>query len=630
MSDLLGTGANSLLAFQRALTTTSHNIANLNTEGYSRQRVNLQALPPTYHRNGYVGNGVRVTGVERLSEQFATSRIMQTTSSHSQQETHLKLSSRIDSLVSDQSLSLTPAINSFFNSLQDVNANPTSLASREVLLTHSDNIASRFRSMQLQLDSTQTEVNQNMSAAVSEINELASGIAELNDRIGSNGYNLFGTEPNDLLDQRDLLLTRLSEQVDINTLEQDDGAVNVFMGNGVALVVGLQSRTLRTSINPIDSDRLQVELSQGTDWLDISGRLHGGAIGGLMEFESQTLTPAMNRLGQLALNLSNMLNEQHALGIDLNGDQGNDLFTLNEPVAVSSEKNTGTASINAVFSNVDLVQASEYSVRYTGSDYVITRRSDGEETASALPLTLDGMDISIIGSANAGDTFRISPTRRSAAAIESLVRDPKQIALSSPLRSMSQISNLSDASIGQVNITDINDPGFQAPIDIIFVSESAFNIVDATSGTVLSSNVAYSATTPVQFNGWSANITGSPSSGDIFNVVPNNTAQGNNANGLAIANIQSATTADGTSTLNDNYSSMVSRIGAQTRSLQTRTEALNNVRLDSIERMQAVSGVNLDEEAINLTRYEQAYQASAQIIATADTLFQTLLGVVAR
>ena len=630
MSNLLSNGSNSLLAFQRALTTTSHNISNVNTDGYSRQRVELQAAVPERHRNGFIGNGVRVSNVERLSDQFATSRVLQSTSVHEQHNTHHILATRLDNLVADNSLSLTPAFNDFFSSVQDANANPSSAASRGVLVSNASHLASRFQSLQNQLDNAQLEVNERTVAAVTDINELANGIAELNERITSIRGNPQSALPNDILDQRDLLLSRLAAQVDINTLEQENGAVNVYTGNGIGLVVDNQSQALRTSRGSATTERLQIEYSHGNTWINVTNRLQGGALGGLKDFENQTLIPGMNQLGQLALSFGNAVNQQHALGIDLNGNPGLDLFSVSDPTTVSSTNNTGNADVSATFADISLIQASEYSLRFTGSDYVVTRLADGEQTIGALPISLDGMDISITGTPVAGDTFTLSPTRRAAASFESLITDTESLALSSPIRTTTDLGNLSNARIADPTITNINDPQFGTAIDMVFVSDSAFNIVDAATGAVLANNVAYSSTVPIQYNGWEVTITGNPVTGDKFSALPNATARGNNSNGIAIANIQSANTINGVSTFNDAYASMVSRIGGQTRTLQTRSDALNNIRLDSIERQQSVSGVNLDEEAINLTRYEQAYQASAQVIATADTLFQTILGALRR
>ncbi|MBX2838327.1 MAG: flagellar hook-associated protein FlgK [Gammaproteobacteria bacterium] len=630
MTDLLNNGSNSLLAFQRALTTTSHNISNVNTEGYSRQRLELETIDPTLSNNRYVGSGVRAVGVERIHDQFAMAQILQSTSAHSQHSTHHAMASRIDNMVANDALSLTPVLNEFFNAIQDANSNPNSSASREVLVGTTKDVSSRIRALQLELDNTQEEVNQRTSLAVNEVNQLAADIASLNQQILSTGSSRFGNEPNDLLDRRDALLNQLSEYVDITRLDEDNGSVSVFMGNGVGLIVGTSVGELRTSANPLSSDLLKIEISQGQSWQNITTRLSGGSIGGLLEFENQTLKPSMNQLGLIALQFSHSMNTQHAQGIDSNGNAGTDLFSVSLPNVMADDQNTGTATLSSSFIDIPQVQATEYDIRFTGTDFTITRLSDQSTTNSGMPLSIDGMQLSITGTPAVGDTFRVSPVRRTAATMQSEINDANNLALSSPLRASGSIGNQSNAKIVMPTVNDIDNPALQDEITIQFSSDTSYDLIDSTSGAVLSAGIAYADGDAINFNGWQVSLDGSPTTGDEFSVLPNTTANGNNGNGLAMAALQLSPEMTGNATFNEGYSALVSRIGGQTRTLETRTAALDNIRLDAVERLQSVAGVNLDEEAINLTRFQQAYQASAQIISTADTLFQTLLGAVSR
>lgn len=630
MTDLLNNGSNSLLAFQRALSTTSHNIANVNTEGYSRQRLQLETVNPTKSGNGFVGNGVRAVGVERLNDQFAMTQILQSTSAHSQHNIHHTMASRIDNLVANDALSLTPVLNAFFNAIHDANSNPNASATREVLIGSTKDVSSRIRALQLHLDNIQEEVNQRTSLAVSEVNQLAGDIADLNQQILASGSSRVGNEPNDLLDKRDTLLNQLSEYVDITRFDQSDGSVNVFMGNGVGLVVGTAVSELRTTANPLSSDLLKIEISQGQSWQNITSRLSGGSIGGLLEFENQTLKPSMNQLGLIALQFSHSMNTQHAQGIDSTGNAGTDLFSVSAPTVMADDQNVGNATLSSAFVDIPAVQATEYDVRFNGTDFTITRLSDQSAINSGIPLSIDGMQLSVSGSPQSGDTFRISPVRRAAASVQSEISDANKLALSNPLRASGNTGNLSDTTIGMPTVSDIDNTALRDEVTIQFSSDSSYDLIDSESGALLSSGIAYAAGDAISFNGWQVNLDGSPTTGDEFTVLPNTTANGNNGNGLAMAALQLSPEMTGNATFNEGYSALVSRIGGQTRTLETRTTALDGIRMDAIERQQSVSGVNLDEEAINLTRYEQAYQASAQIISTADTLFQTLLGVVSR
>jgi flagellar hook-associated protein 1 FlgK len=635
MTDLLRNGTNSLAAFQRALATTSHNIANVNTEGYSRQRVELSSVEPTrvlngFIGNGFIGNGVRTDDITRLHDQFAMTQVLHSTSAHAQHDTHLMLASRIDNLVANDALSLTPVMNDFFDAIQDVNGNPTSSATREIFIGSTENVASRLKALQSQLDGAQTEVNQRTNAAIEEVNLLANELAELNLTIASTGLDRNGSHPNDLLDKRDAIIGKISEFTDITTVEQDEGAVNVYIGTGVGLVVGNRANQLRTAEDSLSSNQLKIEFSFGNTWQNITPRLSGGSIGGLLEFESQTLSPSMNQIGLIALQFADSMNAQHAQGVDLNGNLGSDIFTVSEPVAMANDDNTGTGSVTATFVDVSQVHATEYDILYTGSDFTVTRLSDQSQISSNMPITIDGLEFNLSGAPAAGDTFRVSPVRRAAATISSMLTDASSVAFSNPLSSSSNVANRTDATISAPQVTDISNVSLRNPVDIQFTSNTSYDLVDANNGAVLSAGVTYTPGTPISYNGWQADIDGEPSAGDEFSVLANTTAQGDNANGLAMAALQTASVMTGDATFNDSYSAMVSRVGGQTKSLQTRSEALDNLRLDAIERQQSVSGVNLDEEAVNLVRYEQAYQASAQIISTADTLFQTVLSAVAR
>jgi flagellar hook-associated protein 1 FlgK len=630
VSNLLNNGASGLIAFQRALATTSHNIANVNTEGYSRQRVDLEASTIDHRLPHQAGNGVHVAGIERLQDQFAAARVTQATSDYSQQATHHAMASQLDNLMADDALSMTPVMNEFFGALQDASSDPASTASREVVLAKAGQLADRFRSLQQQLDDTQNEVNGRLRDSVDTINEISTAIADVNKRIVASHGHMQGRAANDLLDQRDQLVVKLSEHVNVRVLDQEDGALNVFIGNGVGLVVGNRSHSLRTVVDDTSPDRVQIEIGHNDQWQVIGPRLQGGAISGLQDFETNTLNPAMHQLGRLALNLSDQFNTQHIQGLDLDGNPGGELFTSSAPRATSSSSNTGNGALAVTIDNTSILQGSDYLLRYDGANFLATRQSDGMEVTGATPLSIDGLTINLTGTPAAGDTFLVSATGRAAAFIEFSVSDTNALALAGPLSTSSSVANPGEAKISSTQTLDIADPAFNNPVDIVFTADNTFDVIDTNSGTSLATGVAYTAGTPIQFNGWEVTINGSAKNGDVHKIEPNVNGRGNNTNGLALINLQTERLIDGNKSLNDTYSALVSRVGGQTSSLQTRTNALETLHKDAIERQQATQGVNLDEEAINLARFQQAYQASAQVIATADTLFQTLLRAVAR
>lgn len=628
MTDILNTGKSALFAFQRALATTSNNIANVNTEGYARQRVDLESIPGNTGLTNQPGGGVRVTGIERLNDEFATARVNSATSAYEEQAVHQAMASRIDNLVATDDTGVAPAISDFFNALQDANMDPSSIASREVALDSINQLAERFQSLQGQFDDAQAEVNERTRAAVTTVGELAQSIALVNKQVTSISTAVNPGATNDLMDQRDRLVTELSKYVDIDTTTHENGALNVFVGKGISLVIGGTAQELRTAPDDTYPDKLQILIGKKGAEQNISSRLQGGEIGGLTEFSNQTLRPAMSELGQLALTLADAANQQHAGGLDLNGDIGTNIFEVPAPQVFSSSNNTGTGAMSAEISDTGALEASDYLVRYDGANYTATRSSDGEKTAGALPLEMDGLSINMTGTPSAGDTFVVSATGRAAGFINSTITDPDKLALAGQLTTRSEINNIGDSKISNAKVTDTENGSLQDPIDIVFTSDSTYDIVDAGSGTIITPGATYTPGEPISLNGWEVSISGSALINDTHRIEPNITGTGNNSNGLAMADMQSELLIGGTQSLNDAYGTLVSKIGTQTHSAQTRADALESLRNDAIDRQQSVQSVSLDEEAINLTRYQQAYQAAAQIITSADEMFQTILGAI--
>ena len=628
MTDLLNTGKSALFAFQRALSTTSHNIANVNTDGYSRQRVDFQAVPGDRQSVASTGRGVLISNIERLSDQFATARVSAATSAHAEQEVHYEMASGLDNLVATEGISVAPALNNFFNAIHDANADPASIATRQVVLENVDQLAQRFAGMQEQLDDAQSQVNARTQEAVKEVDQLAQSIAEINSRIVASGSNGNSQQANDLKDQRDQLVNKLSEFMDVDTLIQDNGAMSIFIGKGINLVTDAEAQQLSTARDDLHPDRLQIMIGNGNFTQGLSAQLQGGIIGGLNDFAENTLNPAMQQLGRLALTVADEVNQQHALGVDLDGNAGTDLFASAEPEIFSDTGNTGTAVLSGRITDVQALQASEYELRYDGASFTATRVVDGSTTTGSIPLAIDGLELTMTGTPVAGDAFLLSATGRAAGSIESLVQNPEKLALAGQLATSSDIGNLGDTVISPATITDPQNEELATPVDIIFTSETTYDIVDPESGTVLVDDADYLPNEAIAINGFEISLSGDAKAGDTHSIAPNVNGRGDNSNGLALTDMQTELLVNGQESFNDAYGSLVSGIGSNTNAAATRTTALEALRDNAIDRQQTAQGVSLDEEAIDLTRYQQAYQAAAQIIAASETLFQSILGAV--
>lgn len=631
MADPLKTGLSGLLAFQRAIATTAHNISNANTEGYSRQRVGLTARPTTSMGFGFIGHGVQVNSVERIQDQFTQVRLQQTSSEQARTSTYHSMISRIDSLIADDNASLSPVMENFFNAVQDLNNNPSSTASRNAMLNAANNLAGRFNTLQGQFDGLQGEVNSRIGASVSEINSLASNIAKLNNEIVAAQGQASGHPPNDLLDQRGQLLDELSQLTSITTLPQDNGAVNVFIGNGLNLVVDNQAQVLSTVQDPSQPEKKQVALQTINGVQLVNDKLTGGSLGGLLDFQREALDPAINELGRIAVVMADSFNQQHQQGVDLNGNMGANFFTAPQPTVSSRSFNTGTGTATATFTDVTALSASDYQLGFDGSNYTLTRLSDNTQVSGGLPLTMDGLEINLTGAPAAGDSFMIRPTAKAARGFSVSLTDTSKIAMASPLRSEAPVSNLGTASVTPPKILDTSNPDFSDTVEIRFNSPAnTYDVVNVTDGSTLSSGVAYTDGGDIDVQGWRVQVNGSPQAGDVFRIETSTGSTNNNSNGQLLAGVQNLSLVGGTAKLQESYASLVGQVGSQTRQAEINSKSMDGLLTQAREARESVSGVNLDEEAINLTRYQQAYQAAAQVITTANSMFDTLLNAVRR
>jgi len=238
MSGLFGIGSSALAAFQSALNTTAHNIANVNTEGYSRQQVEFGSRPPQYTGYGYIGTGVDTKSVERIFDNFVESQVRGYTASSSELEVFHNYATQIDNVLADPDAGLSTAMQRFFGALQDLADDPTATAARQVVVSEAQALTDRFHSLNGWLEGINDQVNASLEGSVDEVNRLTTAIADLNHKIVLAEGVADEQPPNDLLDQRDSLIRELAEHVSVTTSRQDDGSINVMVGTGQALVVG--------------------------------------------------------------------------------------------------------------------------------------------------------------------------------------------------------------------------------------------------------------------------------------------------------------------------------------------------------------------------------------------------------
>ena len=637
---LLGIGTSALNANARALSTTSNNIANVNTEGYSRQRVNFAERPSDSVGGLTIGNGVSVSSVTRIFDELTTSQVRVNNSAFSSFETLNTFSSQLDSILADANAGLSPAISGFFDALQEVADDPASTATRQVLLSEADSLVARFDAISGRLETLNNSVNNDISGTVSDINVLAQSIAQVNNQISNTEAGGSGGVANDLRDQRDRLLLQLSEYTQVRTVEQSDGTLNVFIGNGQTLVAGGFSQSLSVVSNEFDPTKLEIGYVANGTTTQISNLVTGGRLGGLLDFRETVLEPARNTLGQVAIGIADQVNDQHQLGQDLNGVAGGVFFndiSANSPLVLPSTSNAGTGVVAAAVTDVNALTNSDYLLSNTGGAYSITRLSDN--TITNLPgfpgaaAVVDGLTISLSsGTISNGDSFLVRPTSAASRDISLQISDVRQVAAAAPIIGQAASNNTGNASIsaGVVNAPPPPNANLTQTVTITFNNPpTTFDV--AGTGTGNPTGVAYTSGGAITYNGFTVEIDGVPAAGDVFTVSANTGGVGDNRNALALANLQQQLGLNnGTSTISNVYGSLVADVGTRTRESELNQAAQETLLRQAEANRDSVSGVNLDEETTNLLQFQQAFQASAQIISIADELFQVLLGAVSR
>lgn len=549
---ILDTALSGLAAFQRSLETTSNNISNVNTEGYSRQRVELSTRPEQYTGAGYVGTGVNIANITRSYDQFISGQMRSSTSAFNDVDTYHTMASQIDNMIADEKTGLSPAMKSFFNSVNDVANDPTSIPARQTMLSEADSMSQQFNTVAARFDELRKQVNDNLNASVSDLNGFAKSVADLNTKIVADIGRASGKQmPNDLLDQRDLLLNKIAEKADISVVPQSDGSVSVFIGQGQPLVLGNNASTLAVQGSKTDPLHMGVTLNGQ----DISSLLSGGEIYGNLRFRDEVLDPAQRQLGTLAVGLATEFNKVHQAGVGLDGSSNKPFFDLGAPnvqvlgggkdpnLVVSANFFPPTSAANLGTSYQLDVTATLPAVTYSLTDLSGSTPPVTGLTAATLSAATEavGFDVSFpAGTLNVGDSFQISPSFGAGQTLHVAITNPSQIAAAS-----------------------------------------------------------------------AANL------------------PGDNSNALTLANLENQTLMKNSkSTFSQVYGQLVADVGSKTHTALVSSSAQDVLLKQATAARENLAGVNLDEEAANLIKFQNSYQAAAQTVTVAKTLFDTLIGAV--
>jgi flagellar hook-associated protein 1 len=622
VSDAFGISLSALQAFQQAIAVTSNNVANANTPGYDEESIVLSDIPPQSYGTLAVGGGVGVTGVTRAFSQAQANQLNNSQSSLGSLNAIQNYTNQIDNLFGTTAGGLTTALQTYYSGWSDVANNPASTASRQALLGDAQSLASSFQATATQLNGLNSDVNTRISADVSQINSIGQSIASLNQQIVVASGS--GQAPNDLLDQRDTLVSNLSQLVGVSTTSDSNGALNVFIGNGQPLVLQNVTTTLTTVPDQFNASQLDVSTST-SGGVSINGSITSGDLGGLLSARSQVINPALNQLGQIATALSQSTNAQQNSGLDLSGQLGANLFSVGAPQATASSNNSDATTASVTVANTGALTPDNYVLAYNAGAYTLTDTTTGDSVVPtgagtvASPLTAAGLSIVLSGTPAAGDQFLIQPTAQAASTITVALTNPSQLAAAGAIATSAADANTGTGSIANGTVVDAANPALLNTTTIQFTSPTTYSVNGAGS-------FAYTSGANITLNGWQTQITGTPATGDVFTVQSNAGGTGDNSNATAGANLQSQGVLDGgTVSISGAVGALVTGIGTQAQQINTAQTAQTAVNTQAQTAVQSTSGVNLDEEAANLMQWQQAYQAAAQVLTVANSLFTTLI-----
>ena len=667
MADLLNIGLSGLRTSQTSLTVTGHNISNVNTAGYSRQETVQGTRVPQFSGAGYIGSGATVNDVRRLASEFLTAQVRNNTVVASDVAAYKSQIDQMDALLAGTVTGISPSLQKFFAALQTSVESPADVPARQLVLSEAEGLAKRFNTVYERIDQQNQYINKQMGSIADQVNRLATSVAQYNDAISS--MKATGQEPNDLLDAREEVVRQLSTLIGVQVVEQDGGSLNVFVGTGQPLVVGAKANTLAVTPSPQDPLCMQVEFVSGGSRQSITSQISGGEIGGLLRYRSEVLDPTFNSLGRLALSVSEEVNKQLGQGIDLKGNVGTNLFKdINSPDLMALRSYPTGAEVR--IDDTSRLTTSDYRLDYDGTNYSVRRLSDnavipvtGSGTA-ADPLVIgdEGFSVSFAVAPAAGSSVTLMPTRRGAASIEKVLDQADQLAFAATARAEANTQNRGTGTIGQPSLNSGPSPVLTDDLNRLFGSGGLTLTYDGTSGTLTgtlpagatlsyvspsttgltsgqTNNLRLDYTDPVSNETYSYEFTvsGVPSTGDTFTLAYNQSGVSDNRNGLKLVDLQNKAVvgvsydtagnpiANSGASFSDGYGELVERVGTLTAQSRVDSEATTALLKQAQDNRDSLSGVSLDEEAAKLIQFEQYYNASAQVIQVARSLFDTLI-----
>ena len=643
MSALMSIGKTAMFASYAALQTTSNNIANANTPGYSRQTAQLADSQGQFTGSGFFGKGVDVTTIARSYDNYLSGQAVSTASTAAADSARLDKLTQLEGVFPIGSEGVGAAAGSFLNAFVDVSNNPGDSSARQVVLSQAQALSARFAAAGDRLSGLQAGVTQDVKTSVAGLNSLARQVANLNQQIAA--LKGAGQPPNQLLDQRDHLVGQIASTINVTSIRADDGSVGLFIGGGQNLVLGGNANTVKAVPDSFDPSKVMLAMNAGgTDSMIQPDSLVGGSLSGLLKFQNDDLTQAKNLLGQIATAVSGAVNKQQSLGLDLGrpASAGAPIFAVGAARVLGASRNSGTAALSLTVSDASKVQASDYATSFDGSNYTVTRASDKTSVAGS-PFTpaqltagvqFDGVTLQLTGgAAQTNDRFILQPVATAAQRMQTVLANPNGLAAAAPFAARVGVDNKGTATIASLTAID---PAYNGTLSasIAFTSNTGaytWTMSDASTGTGV-----WAAGTPISLNGFQLSLAGVPKSGDTVSVAPTTSVTSNNGNALALAGLGDlgivaasggAGNSAGTQSVTSAYASAIASIGVSVQSGKTASSISTAVASQAESARANKSGVNLDEEAAKLIQFQQSYQAAAKILQVAEKIFDSMLQI---
>lgn len=683
---LLNVGARALMANQVALQTAGNNIANVNTPGYSRQTVALQTVQGQFSGAGYIGQGVDVRTILRNQSELLTRQAAAAGSVSAGDTVRAQRLSQLQEIFSGGPTGLGAAITDMMNAFSDVVAAPTDLSARTLVLTRMDETASRMRTSADRINEIQYTVTEELKNSANTVNSLAKQMAAINEQIARATGN--GQSPNDLLDQREQVIREINQYVQTTQIPADDGTIGLFVGGSQPLVLGTTATEVAVgdsgtfpSSGQVNSGQVKLLFTRpGSPKIELDeNMLGGGSISGLLRFNNTDLAEGRNLLGRMALAIGRSINYQQGMGLTLDGEKGKPLFS--EPksaLGYTSGIAEGIVDFQTPLGTSQFA-ASDYEVRFTSppggqiirlSDNTITNVPDFTVPAGVM---MDGLTFKFTAAGTLNERVLFKPFADAAANIQALVYSPRDLAVANPINAAMGTSNAGTLQLAQLSATGLHwkDPKYtktnppaetvanglvgdvlrippppapQVPpipqITLTYRESARGFFVSGTDEPPLNIDppgsyspgdaIPYVSGKPIQINGWSITLKGSPKEGDTVTIDKASDAKyGDNytrnaGNATALMNLRDVKMFD-ESTLSDGYASAMAQVGTRTQSALFASDLSKSIAVNLENDRTAVSGVNLDEEAAKLLQYQQAYQASAKMLQIAQSVFDTLI-----